>query len=210
MGIITIDEFRASGVDCEDIGAKIPGQDLEGCTGRVYLEGLYIEHWKDDRHGKAPPAGPTWLLTLGNMQHEGTLADMELELYRYALSDTHLETEGGPTGVRREFPDFSPFDIPLPLLDTGWTDHSWHHDAMPFLVHEPSGVGVWVNHADPADREVKDRFIAIQMVWDAGSGSWMHEARDVPVLFTTEDEDVLLRSLPHFIQVGQAARPASS
>lgn len=201
MGIITIDQFRASGVDCEDISTRIPGQDLEGCTGRVYLEGLYIEHWQDGRHGKAPPAGPTWLLTLGNMQHDGNLADMELELYRYALAEGHVVTGDRPRGVKREFPDFSAYDIPLPLLDGGWTDHSWHNDAMPFFVHEPSGVGVWVNFADRAEREFPDRFIAKAMEWDVGTDSWMHEARgDRPVLFTTEDEAVLLSSLPDFLR----------
>lgn len=201
MATLTIDRFRASGVDCEDIGMLIPGQDLEGCTGRIYLDTLYIEHWKDGRHGNAPPAGPTWLLTLGNMQHDGALADMELELYRYALADMHLVTDDRPDGVRREFPDFSPFDIPLPLLDSGWVDHSWHHDAMPFFVHEPSGVGVWVNYAETSERENPDRFIVEAMEWDGPTGCWMHEARgERPVLFTTEDEAVLVSSLPNFIR----------
>jgi len=201
MGIITIDQFRASGVDCEDIGAKIPGQDLDGCSGRVYLDTLYIEHWKDGRHGKAPPAGPTWLLTIGNMQHDGALADMELELYRYALAEGHVVTGDRPRGVKREFPDFSAYDIPLPLLDGGWTDQSWHNDAMPFFVHEPSGIGVWVNYSEKAERESPDRFIVETMEWDGRTASWMHEARgDQPVLFTTEKEEILLSSLPNFVR----------
>jgi len=202
MGIITIDQFRSSGIDCEDIGSKIPGQGLEGRIGRVYLDELHIEHWRDGRDGKAPPAGPTWLLTLGNMQYDGALADMELELYRWALSDNHLVTDRRPTGVMREFSDFSAFDIPLPLLDTGWTDYSWHNDAMPFFVHEPSGVGVWVNYADQDERETPERFIAEAMEWDRTTASWMHKYRgNLPVLFSTDDEAVLLSSLPNFIEL---------
>lgn len=199
MAIITIDEFRASGVDCDDIGSKISGQDLEACTGRVYLDTLCIERWGDDRHGNAPPNGATWLLTLGNMQHAGALADLELELYRWALDDTHLVTDDQPAGVKHEFPGFSAFDIPLLFLDSGWSDRSWHNDAMPFFVHEPSGLGAWINFAEMSDREMPDRFVAVGLEWDHATASWMHDSRaDRPAFFVTEDEETFARSVAIF------------
>ncbi|MFZ3482200.1 hypothetical protein [Sphingomonas sp. 3-13AW] len=206
MATLSITEFRETGIYSEDLGLNIPGQDLEGCAGRVYLNALHIEHWKDARHGNAPTDGPTWLLNLGNAQHQGDLAELELELYRWAMTDGSLVRENDPSGVSREFPEFSAFDIPLPLLEAEWTDASWHHDAMPFFVHTPSGVGVWVNYADPAQREVPDRFIAVALEWDRATSSWMHDTKgSLPVLFTTDDEATLIASLTNFVQARSLA-----
>lgn len=48
---------------------------------------------------------------------------------------------------QREFPSY-PVDA-MPPIPAGWSDLSWHNDAMPsFLV--TSTLGVWVDYPDPA------------------------------------------------------------
>lgn len=50
----------------------------------------------------------------------------------------------------REFPDFPVAD--MPALPEGWIDTSYHNDACPSYT-SPDGVVIWIDYADPAQRE---------------------------------------------------------
>lgn len=76
--VTTLDQFRATGRDCDDLGAA-GIDDMEGRPGRLYGDedsGLHIER-----------DGGEWLLTIANCSWSGALADMEAELYAWALSE---------------------------------------------------------------------------------------------------------------------------
>lgn len=50
-------------------------------------------------------------------------------------------------------PDFPLIDIPAPLLSSGWSTRDvWHNDACVRLTRP--GWSLWVDHADPAQREI--------------------------------------------------------
>ena len=87
--MMTLVEFSATGRDVADLGVEIPGMDLDGRAGRVYLgEGwVWIERWEDDRDGKGPPNGPTWLLTLERDQFDGDLATLEPLLFDWCVNE---------------------------------------------------------------------------------------------------------------------------
>lgn len=54
----------------------------------------------------------------------------------------------------REFPDYGVLDVTLPL---GFTDESWHNDAMPSFAKElPNGyfLKLWIDYADQSKSEV--------------------------------------------------------
>lgn len=54
---------------------------------------------------------------------------------------------------QREFPDFPAGD--MPAIPAGWYDASWHNDASPsFGTH--NGLQVYIETADPAEREMPD------------------------------------------------------
>lgn len=89
--MMTLEQFRATGRNVEDLGPECPGLDLEGEPGRVYANGLWIQRWDDDRHGVAPPDGkPTWLLTLYNEQFHGDLSELEERLYEWGVDEAGL------------------------------------------------------------------------------------------------------------------------
>lgn len=60
---------------------------------------------------------------------------------------------------RRHFPDFAP--ATLPAIPDGWKDVSWRNDSCPSF--EAGHVHVFVNYADPAERELSEggRFFAL-------------------------------------------------
>lgn len=104
-----------------------------------------------------------------------------------------------------EFPDFDA--ATMPAIPDGWTDRSWHNDGCPFFVHEASGVGLWIERADAAERENGGaRFTAIQMTANTEHG-WQHG--DDVVLFETDDWAVVLRSLPAFTASATTLLPAN-
>lgn len=99
-----------------------------------------------------------------------------------------------------EFPDFTG-DVPEILSSDGWRDASWKNDAMPFFVHEPSGVAVWVNY--PASDLPNDpAFVVVKMTHDSEHG-WQHG--DDVTLFETDDAATLTSSLPNFLQPHEIA-----
>ena len=88
---MTFEEFRGSGADCSDIGAAISDEIVMGSAGRLYGGTLYIERWTDDRHGVAPPGGPTWLLTLyGDQWNSHDLEALEQRLYDWGIAEGAL------------------------------------------------------------------------------------------------------------------------
>ena len=89
--MMTLEQFRATGTDTKDIGKAIKDESLMGAEGRIYLDGLYIEHWVDDRSGIAPANGPTWTTTLFTDQPEGTLEAMEEALYEFAKAEGWID-----------------------------------------------------------------------------------------------------------------------
>ncbi len=85
---------------------------------------------------------------------------------------------------RVAFPDFDPST--MPAIPADWRDTSEHNDAYPSFHSEAAGVRIWVDYADPADREIPgDRFGVVRQVdWAEGT-----HAGD---LYTTDDwQDVL-------------------
>jgi hypothetical protein len=67
-----------------------------------------------------------------------------------------------PRSYATEFPEFTAADIPAELLDaTQWVDMSWHNETCPRFYSvatltykgEPARVCVWVEKANPAERE---------------------------------------------------------
>jgi hypothetical protein len=47
-----------------------------------------------------------------------------------------------------EFPVFATAD--MPALPAGWEDISWHNDLMPRFINHDIGLGLWIDHSDPA------------------------------------------------------------
>lgn len=78
-GVMTFEQFQATGTDCADIGEKLGDEGLQGVAGRIYLDSLYIERWDH-------PQGP-WLTTIENTQPCGQLETVERALYKWALGE---------------------------------------------------------------------------------------------------------------------------
>jgi hypothetical protein len=55
---------------------------------------------------------------------------------------------------RTEFPTFDAAS--LPAIPADFVDTSWHNDACPSFTNEALNLRVWVDFADPADREFDD------------------------------------------------------
>jgi len=57
--------------------------------------------------------------------------------------------------IRREFPSYDDMKGFADLLAKlpGFTDSSWHNDTCPSLEHEQSQTRIWVEYADPDNRE---------------------------------------------------------
>jgi hypothetical protein len=83
--VITLDQFRASGRDCDDLGAALDDcrwDLLDGgkARGRLYLDVLYIERIM---HSEGE-----WSLLLGNCESiSNDLPSLEAQLYAWALSE---------------------------------------------------------------------------------------------------------------------------
>jgi len=103
------------------------------------------------RHGVQYSLSPDWLsqadvvcepLSFGIAYRAGSVIPQEVvpvaELPKY----------------QREFPDFGELDVALP---PGFTDESWHNDAMPSFAKElPNGyfLKLWIDYADQSKSEV--------------------------------------------------------
>lgn len=60
---------------------------------------------------------------------------------------------------RTEFPDFPEAD--MPAIPEGFEDNSWHNDSCPNFTSEALGLRIWIDFADPEQREIREgcRFI---------------------------------------------------
>lgn len=57
-------------------------------------------------------------------------------------------------GYRSEFPDFPASDWPG-FPHPSFRDASWHNDSQPSMASDELGLHVWVDYADPAQRELQ-------------------------------------------------------
>ncbi len=51
----------------------------------------------------------------------------------------------------REFPDFPAAD--MPAIPAGFGDTSWHNDMCPSFTSDQVGLTIWVDFANPEQRE---------------------------------------------------------
>jgi len=68
---------------------------------------------------------------------------------------------------RAEFPDFDP--ATMPAIPAGFDDVSWCNDSCPSFVDEGAGMILFIDFADPADREVPERPRFSVGEWDGGA-----------------------------------------
>jgi hypothetical protein len=54
---------------------------------------------------------------------------------------------------RTEFPDFPADD--MPAIPQGFEDNSWHNDSCPNFTSEALGLRIWIDFADPEQREIR-------------------------------------------------------
>lgn len=77
-----------------------------------------------------------------------------------------------PRTWRDEFPDF-PLETLPGDLPAGFVDQSWHNDACPSFLHEPTGLALYCDHPEPGAREYgpdTPRFLLLQYVRDTRVG----------------------------------------
>ena len=55
---------------------------------------------------------------------------------------------------RTEFSDFPEAD--MPAIPEGFADNSWHNDSCPNFASEALGLHIWIDFADPEQREISD------------------------------------------------------
>ncbi len=62
-----------------------------------------------------------------------------------------------------EFPDFPAAD--MPAIPEGFKDSSWHNDACPSIISDSLHLSIFIDFANPAEREFPDtdRFIVLQL-----------------------------------------------
>lgn len=103
-----------------------------------------------------------------------------------------------------EFPDF-PAEA-MPAIPEGFVDRSWHNDACPCLIHEASGMIIWVGQPAPEEREWDGARIIVERCidyhpeagWQVGTGSI--------TLMEHDDWPTVERSLPGFLKPVLAER----
>lgn len=86
--MVGIEKFRSTGKDVEDIGKAINDESWLESPGRVYIDNLFL-------HGPFRfQGGPEqWGCLIGSLEFEGTLADMEKELFAFAVSEGYVEAD---------------------------------------------------------------------------------------------------------------------
>ncbi len=201
-----LEQFRKSGRDVIDLGVEHPGQDLDGQSGRIYQGGGYLELQVDG----------SWYLILGRDEYaDADRAKLEELLFDWCKSEgffddvtysqgqvdavsAHLAKLGVPLPAVVRFPQLAVehpnFDLAtLPAIPEGWTDTSWRNDACPSF-DTPSGVRVYVDYADPKQRDNEGlaRFGAYYEAPDAQSST------DRVDVYEGEDWDALLAAVEAF------------
>lgn len=96
------------------------------------------------------------------------------------------------SGYRTEFPSFGVMPEVADLIARGYTDESWHNDSAPTFIAPDLKTRVWIEHADPAQREYPDgpRF-------GVEAGHYSHEAYaptfDLDIVHAGDDWAEVLR-----------------
>jgi hypothetical protein len=90
MTSMTLDQFRATGRDCDDLGTMNDDEGMDGRIGRVYCDVLTIERpnetWPTEARQQCEAEGG-WYLQIGNCEWFGSLADLEARLYEFARDE---------------------------------------------------------------------------------------------------------------------------
>lgn len=102
---MTVTEFRATGSDFPDISVIVPDHGpsigprrvhlsprIE--PGRVYLNCLVLMR-APMRGGPREPQEARWFCVIGDVEFDGPLADMEIKLYEYAVTEGFANTDVG-------------------------------------------------------------------------------------------------------------------
>lgn len=94
--MMTLEQFRATAVDCNDIDAAIADarwdEEEAPARGKIYLGCLYIE--RRPVAGWANAATEEWHLILGNCEWlSDDLAELEAKLYEFACDEGYCDEE---------------------------------------------------------------------------------------------------------------------
>ena len=123
--MMTLEQFRATGRDCDDLATALASDFGDGPTakGRLYADHYYIEDTSNWLRAPNAPPLPRWHLLLERQEYlSDTLADLERQLYAFCLisggipgleelltgaldaacktiQDAIGQTDGGPAGT---------------------------------------------------------------------------------------------------------------
>ncbi len=106
--------------------------------------------------------------------------------------------KGTEMTYQTEFPDFDPAS--MPIIPDGFTDRSWKNEACPCFIHEATGIVLWVDFADPEQREFSEmsRFTVQRCSTYVDGIRWQFDGGNID-LFEHDDWEVIARSLPNFM-----------
>jgi len=108
-----------------------------------------------------------------------------------------------PTDTATYFKEHPDVAIPSWLSRLGFTDQSWHNDAMPKMEltlatgHRDNGLRfsltlvVWVNYDDPGRREIGPKWM-VEVTMD-------HQSTEDGALYHGEDEEMARQTVIHYI-----------
>lgn len=86
---MTLDEFRATRVECPDIGEALNDECMMGESGYLYDGSYYVAKETDPAH-----PNDYWMV-IGNHWYGGALEEMERQLWVAFYQDSHEETTHG-------------------------------------------------------------------------------------------------------------------
>lgn len=80
------------------------------------------------------------------------------------------------SNFRTEFPDFNAAD--MPAIPAGFVDQSWHNDACPSFRNEERHLTLYIDYANPDQREFPDcvRFSVVREDYDGTDADRAHLA----------------------------------
>jgi hypothetical protein len=81
-----------------------------------------------------------------------------------------------------EHPDIDIAAEAAVLLAAGWIDQSWHNDVCPRFVSADNARVLWIDHADPEQRETMGARFIVQALDVDGEIDW-----DLDALLATDD-----------------------
>jgi len=169
---MTFAEFQAARVWSDDLRASLPDVFNDEASsppqsGWIYAGSLYIEEVQDFWPDKARARG-RWYLVLGNWDKiSDDLAELERELYDYAVGEDVINPPADAELIKREFPDY---DVTtLPAMPDGFECTAWHNDAMPVWFEgssndklSPGVMQISADFPNEADREYQGEYPGIK------------------------------------------------